>query len=247
MIPGDPVELAGGPPAVLVDRPVTDDLEVLDGVTLRCVRVLEAVEEARPFHRLLRGPVHDLGLRDTGRFEDRRPDVDAVRELGAQPTGVLDPFRPGDHHAVARAAEVGGNLLAPLEGRVPRPRPGGRVVRRVRVGAPRVEPAVVLDQRELLLGGECDPVLHRQLVERAGDRALQARAVVAEDVDHERVLELPHLRRLRRAGGRCSSRRSPGSRRRPPSAARTASSRSPRASPRLGARPVSASAPRRPG
>ena len=66
-------------------------------------------------------------------------------------------------------------------------------MRRVRVGAPGVEPAVLLDQRELLLGGERDPVLHRQLVERAGDRALHARAVVPEDVDHERVVELAHL------------------------------------------------------
>ena len=116
-----------------------------------------------------------------------------VRELGAQPAGVLDPLRPGDDHAVARAAEVGGALLAPLERRVPGPRPGGRVVRRGRVGAPGVEPAVLVDQRELLLGGEGDPVLHRQLVEGAGQRALQARAVVAEDVDDERVVELAHL------------------------------------------------------
>ena len=192
-VPRDPVELAGGPPAVLVDRPVADDLEVLHGVALRCVRVLEGVEEARALHRLLRGPVHDLGLGDAGRFEDRRPDVDRVRELGAQPAGVLDPLRPGDDHAVARAAEVGGALLAPLERRVAGPRPGGRVVRRGRVGAPGVEPAVLVDQRELLLGGEGDPVLHRQLVEGAGQRSLQARAVVPEDVDDERVVELAHL------------------------------------------------------
>ena len=66
-------------------------------------------------------------------------------------------------------------------------------MRRVGVGAPGVEPAVLLDQRELLLGREGDPVLHRQLVEGAGDRALQARAVVPEDVDDERVVELAHL------------------------------------------------------
>ena len=192
-VPRDAVELAGGPPAVLVDRPVAEDLEVLHGVALLGVRVLEGVEEARPLHRLLGGPVHDRGLGDTGRFEDRRPDVDDVGELGAQPAGVLDPLRPGDHRAVARAAEVGGALLAPLERRVPRPRPGGRVVRRVRVGAPGVEPAVLLDQRELLLGGQDEPVVHRQLVEGAGQRSLHARAVVPEDVDDERVVELAQL------------------------------------------------------
>ena len=109
------------------------------------------------------------------------------------PPASLDPFRPGDDHAVAGAAEVGGALLAPLERRVPGPRPGGRVVRRVRVGAPGVEPAVLLDQRQLLLGRQGDPVLHRQLVEGAGQRALQAGAVVAEDVDDERVVELAQL------------------------------------------------------
>ena len=94
---------------------------------------------------------------------------------------------------VAGAAQVGGDLLAPLERRVPRPGPGRRVVRRECVGAPRVEAAVLLDQGELLLRRQRDPVLHRQLVERAGERALHAGAVVAEDVEDERVLELAHL------------------------------------------------------
>ena len=237
-VPRDPVELARGPPAVLVDRPVAVDLEVLHGVPLSRGRVVEAVHEARPLHRLLFDPVYDLGLGDAGRFENRRPDVDAVGELGTQGAGVPDPLRPRDDHAVARAAQVGGDLLAPLERSVARPRPGARVVRRERVGAPRVEPAVSVDQRELLLGRQRDPVLHRQLVERAGDRALQARAVIAEDVDHQRVLELAHLLRPRRAAVRRSSRRSPGSRRRPPSAGRTAFSRCRRESPRPGARPV---------
>ena len=66
-------------------------------------------------------------------------------------------------------------------------------MRRVRGGAPGVEPAIAVDQRELLLGRQRDPVLHRQLVERAGQRSLHARAVVTEDVDDERVFELAHL------------------------------------------------------
>ena len=67
-------------------------------------------------------------------------------------------------------------------------------MRRERVCAPGVQPAVLVDQRQLLLGRQRDPVLHRQLVERAGDRALQARAVIPEDVDHERVVQLARLR-----------------------------------------------------
>ena len=75
--------------------------------------------------------------------------------------------RPAHDHRVARAAEVRGDLLAPLERGVARPRPGRRVVRRHDLRAPGLEAAVLLDQRELLLAAQHDPVLHRQLVERA--------------------------------------------------------------------------------
>ena len=111
----------------------------------------------------------------------------------ADVAGVLDALRPGDDHRVAGAAEVRGDLLAPLERRVAGPRPGGGVVRREGVGAPGVEAAVLLDQRELLLRRQRDAVLHRHLVERAGDRAFHAGAVVAEDVDDQRVVELAQL------------------------------------------------------
>ena len=49
------------------------------------------------------------------------------------------------------------------------------------------------EEPHLLLGRERDPVQRRQLVERAGERALHARAVVAPDPDHDGVLELAHL------------------------------------------------------
>ena len=67
------------------------------------------------------------------------------------------------------------------------------VVRGRELRAPRLQPAVQLDERELLLGRQRDAVLHRQLVERAGERSLHARAVVTPDVDDERVVELAHL------------------------------------------------------
>ena len=59
--------------------------------------------------------------------------------------------------------------------------------------APRLDAAVTLGELELHLVGERDAVLHRQLVERAGDRALQAGAVVAPDPDHQRVVQLTEL------------------------------------------------------
>ncbi len=100
------------------------------------------------------------------------------------------------------------------------------IVRRGVVAAERLDAAVLLDQLQLLLGVEHDAVEERHLVERAGDRALHAGAVVAPDVEDERVVEVAHLLDARPAGGRRSSRRSPGSRRRPPSGGRRASSAS---------------------
>ena len=114
-------------------------------------------------------------------------------ELLAQPALVLDPPRPRDHHRVASPAEVAGHLLAPLERGVAGPAPAGGIVRRGQRPAPCVEAAVALDLLELLLLGEHDPVVDEELVESARQRALHAGAVVAPDVDHERVVELAHL------------------------------------------------------
>ncbi len=50
---------------------------------------------------------------------------EAVARLGVG----FDPGRPAHDHRVARAAEVGGDLLDPLEGRVAGPGPADRIVR----------------------------------------------------------------------------------------------------------------------
>ena len=63
------------------------------------------------------------GARNAGRLENRRHDVDHVMELVANAAGILDVAGPGDGHAIARAAEIGGDLLGPLVGRVHRPGP----------------------------------------------------------------------------------------------------------------------------
>ena len=58
---------------------------------------------------------------------------------------------------------------------------------------PRLDPAVALRELQLHLVGQRDAVLHGQLVERAGDRALHAGAVVAPDPEDERVVQLAEL------------------------------------------------------
>ena len=109
------------------------------------------------------------------------------------PPASLISGRPVHHQRVAGAAEVRADLLAPLERRVAGPRPGRRVVRVHDRAAPGVDAAVALGELELHLVGQRDAVLHGQLVERAGDRALHAGAVVAPDPEDQRVVELAQL------------------------------------------------------
>ena len=127
---------------------------------------------------------------------------------------------PVHDQRVARAAEVGADLLAPLERGVACPRPGCRVVRIHHRPAPGVQAAVPLGELQLHLVGQRDAVLHGQLVERAGDRALHAGAVVSPDPDAPTCCPARPAPRSRRSRGRRCGRRSPRSRRRPPSVGR---------------------------
>ena len=126
-------------------------------------------------------------------IEDRRGDVDHVAEVRTQAPGIGDALWPADDHGVARAAQVGADLLAPLERGVPRPRPCGAVVRVHDLGAPLVHATEAFGQLELHLVGQRDAVLHRHLVERTRDGAFHAGAVVAPDPDDHRVVELAEL------------------------------------------------------
>jgi hypothetical protein len=66
-------------------------------------------------------------------------------------------------------------------------------VRRSVHAAERVDPAVLIDQLQLLVGVEHERVEERRLVERAGVGALPARAVVPPDVEDQRVVRVAHL------------------------------------------------------
>src|SRR5262245_56023890 len=90
--------------------------------------VAEGVGEADAFDRLLRDAVERLRRSDPDELVQRRHDVDHVYELTPQPTLVLDTRRPGDDHRIARAAEMAGHLLGPLERSIHRVRPAGREV-----------------------------------------------------------------------------------------------------------------------
>ena len=129
-VPRLPVGHRRGHPAVVIERPIAEHLEIL-GLVRRGrigVGLVEGVGQAHALDRRLGDAVDLLRRADAGHFEDGRNDIDDVVELVADAAGVGDVTRPGDGHAVADAAEVGRDLLGPLVGRAHRPGPADRHV-----------------------------------------------------------------------------------------------------------------------
>ena len=98
-------------------------------------------------------------------------------------------IRAGQLHdeRVARAAEVGGHLLGPHEGRIAGHRPARRHVREGLGPAPFVDVLQHVGHRLR------DAVEVRHLVEHADHAAFRAGAVVAHHVQDQRVVELAHV------------------------------------------------------
>ena len=176
-----------GDPAVAVDGAAAVVVEVL-GVLAACgLRVVERVGQADAVDRVLHEAVDDLRRVDADELVDGRRDVVHMMELGTRGVVGLDPLGPRDGHRVARSAEMRGDELGVLERRIAGPRPAGVIhvvgLRR----AERVEAAYPVQRLDLLLDGVGDLVLREKLADRAV-LTLGARAVVAEDVEDERVV-----------------------------------------------------------
>ena len=180
---------ARGHPAVGVHAPIAQHLEILMGPPARRLRIrrVERIGEAGPLDRPLDVAVDDCRLGDAHDLHQRRHEVDAVVELGANLAVILDAARPRDDHAVAGAAEMRRDLLRPLKRRIARPGPSDRVMGRRAGQAPFVHEAHGLLDRRL------QPVEAHDLVRRADQRAFRARTVVAHDVDDKRVVEFIEL------------------------------------------------------
>ena len=108
-------------------------------------------------------------------------------ELAADAAHVLDMAGPGHDHSLCRAAEVRWHLLHPFERRVHRPCPRRRKVRERLVGAPERVP------EQLRLDRHGNAVERGELVRCAVEHAFGARAVVATDVDDQRVVEFAEV------------------------------------------------------
>ena len=173
-------------PALVVDAAVADHLEVLRGVPVRSVGVVEAVAQAGALDRLLRRRRRRSRDLEPGGLEDGRQHVDDVVPLVADLAARRDPVAPAHDHPVAGAAEVR-DLLGPRVRRVHRQRPAGRVDGVRRGVAQRVEPGRHVG------GLVLDAVADEVLAERAARAALAGGAVVAEQVEDQRVVEDAHV------------------------------------------------------
>ena len=111
-------------------------------------------------------------------------------ELGANPTYIFDMAGPRNSQPLPRPAEVRRHLLGPLEGRIKCPGPCHRHVRVGLVGAPVVVVQSIHCQDGLDGWLVEDAVVGGHLVVRAVHAAFGAGAVVAVDVDDQRVIEL---------------------------------------------------------
>ena len=185
-LPRCPVHGAGQP-AVGVDGPVAHDLEVLDIVSARRLGIGKCVHHAHPFDRLLWRAIHDFRLRQLRRFQNRRRNVDDMMELRAHLAFCLDALGPMNHHPVAGAAETGGDLLGPRKRRIARDGPPGS-----HVGI-RQRAAEVVVVRQNVLDGFMHAVEVGHLVKQAIHAAFGARAIVADDVEDQRIVHLARL------------------------------------------------------
>ena len=127
------------------------------------------------------------GLRNAGRFEDGRSDVDDVMELAADASRIVDMARRGHDDALGGPAEMRRHLLHPLERGVHRPRPRRGKMREGPVRAPERVPEV------LSLHRHRHAIEGRELVGRTVDHAFGARAVVTADIDDQGVVEFSEV------------------------------------------------------
>src|SRR5450631_46778 len=91
---------------------------------------------------------------------------------------------PMDDHPVAGAAIARRPLLGPCERRVPRNGPAGGIM------AVRLRSAEVVIVLQYVLNGLRDPVEIGHLIEEAVHAPFGARAIVADDVEDQRIVEL---------------------------------------------------------
>ena len=176
-----------GKPVVLIDATAAVVVEVLGVLVAGCLGVGEAVGHADAVNRILLEAVHHLGRVDVEDVVDGRRNVVDVMELRARRLVGLDTRGPGDRQRIARAAEVRGDELGILERRIAGPCPAC-MIHIVDLGpAERIQTTQFVQRLKLLLNRVGNLVLRQQLAD-AAVLAFGAGTVVAEDIDHDRII-----------------------------------------------------------
>src|SRR5205809_146585 len=176
-----------GHPAIVIDAAITKHLEILSGMRLLGLRIVEGINHRGPIKRPLRCPVHALGERQAGGLQYSRGNIRDMSELRADFSLDINPRWPMYNYTVRSSAIVRCDLLGPLEWSVAGPRPTNRIMRE---GA-RVAP--IVQMRHIDLGGVNNSIQCHHLVIGAFRSTFCAGSVVAHNVNEQGVVQYAHF------------------------------------------------------
>src|SRR4051794_33912378 len=103
-----------GDPAIVIDAAITKHLEILSGVRLLGLRIVEGINHRGPIKRPLRCPVHALGKRQAGGLQYSRRNICDMSELRADFSVGFNPRWPMYNNTVRSSAVVRCDLFSPL-------------------------------------------------------------------------------------------------------------------------------------
>src|SRR5436309_13993290 len=166
-----------GDPAIVIDAAITKHVEILSGVRLLGLRIVEGINHRGPIKRPLCCPVHAPGERQAGSLQYSRGNIRDMSELGADFSLGFNPRRPMYNYTVRSSAIVRSDWFGPLERSVAVPCRANRIMRE---GA-RVAPFVQM--RNVDFGGVNNSIQCHHLVIGAFRSTFCAGSVVAYNVN----------------------------------------------------------------
>src|SRR6185369_7163975 len=98
-------------PTLVVDSAIAKHFKVLRLVSLRGFFIVERVQHADAFDRILLHTVHKDRLWKSSSLKDRRRNIDDVSELRSNLAFCFDPLWPMDDRSIPRSAKMRGYLL----------------------------------------------------------------------------------------------------------------------------------------
>src|SRR5438034_8467859 len=94
-------------PAIVIDAAITKHFEVLSGVRLPGLWIVEGINHRGPIKRPLCCPVHGPGERQAGSLQYSRGNIRDMSELGADFSLGFNPRRPMYNYTVRSSAKIG--------------------------------------------------------------------------------------------------------------------------------------------